>query len=73
MRELGGGLTVILGSGIKLIGLRLLQLANSQFASVLIWSRIDLKEQICFVDNVACPKGNIDNVTADPGPLHSLA
>jgi hypothetical protein len=36
-----------------LIGLRLLQLANSLFASVLIWSRIDLKEQICFVDNVA--------------------
>src|SRR5258708_37250371 len=49
-----------------LIGLRLLQLANRLVVSILIWSRIDLKEQIAFVDNVAFFKGNIDNVTADP-------
>src|SRR5258706_6041474 len=49
-----------------LIGLRLLQLANRLVVSILITPRIDLKEQIAFVDNVAFLKGNIDNVTADP-------
>src|SRR5258708_20185506 len=49
-----------------LIGLRLLQLANRLFVSILIRARIDLKEQIAFVDNVAFLEGNIDNVTADP-------
>src|SRR4029077_19242305 len=50
-----------------LIGLRLLQLANRLVVSILIGSRIDLKEQIAFVDKVAFLKGNIDYVTADPG------
>src|SRR5260370_28870374 len=49
-----------------LIGLRLLQLANRLFVSILIRARIDLKEQIAFLNNVAFLKGNIDNVTADP-------
>src|SRR5260221_14785663 len=49
-----------------LIGLRLLQLANRLFVRILIRARIDLKEQIAFVDNGAFLKGNIDNVTADP-------
>src|SRR5260221_279352 len=49
-----------------LIGLRLLQLTNRLVVSILIGPRIDLKEQIAFVDNVAFLKGNIDNVTADP-------
>src|SRR6267378_7163139 len=48
------------------IGLRLLQLANRLFVNILIRARIDLKEQIAFVDNVAFLKGNIDNVTTDP-------
>src|SRR6266404_8491445 len=49
-----------------LIGLRLLKLANRLFVNILIRARIDLKEQIAFVDKVAFLKGNIDNVTADP-------
>ena len=49
-----------------LIGLRLLQLANRLVVSILIRARIDLKEQIAFVDKVAFFKGNIDYVTADP-------
>jgi hypothetical protein len=44
-----------------LIGLRLLQLANRLFVSILIRARIDLKQQIAFVDNVAFLKGNFDN------------
>src|SRR4029077_14091844 len=50
-----------------MIGLRLLELTNRLLVSMLIRSGIDLKEQIAFVDNVAFLKGNIDNVTADPG------
>src|SRR5258707_13066752 len=50
-----------------LIGLRLWQRANRLLVSMLIGSGIDLKEQISFVDKVTFSKGDIDNVTADPG------
>ena len=46
--------------------MRLLQLANRLFVSILIRSGIDLKQQVAFVDNVAFLKRNIHNVTADP-------
>jgi hypothetical protein len=36
-----------------LVGLGLLQLANRLIIGILIRSRIDLKEQLAFVDNVA--------------------
>jgi hypothetical protein len=46
--------------------LRLLQLADRLLVSMLIRSRINLKEHISFVDKVAFLKGNIDNVAANP-------